>query len=274
MTGWQKLTGPVGAARSDLAALEVDPGTLLADLRRHRLLVLRQQDLDPGRLVELAARLGTPAIYPFAEPLPGFPQVVRLVREASDASNFGGAWHTDTAYLAEPPAITLLQAVDVPEQGGDTLFADMAGAFQRLTPGFQKMLSTLTGVNTASLVHETEGDHASLVGESVTLKDAQVATEAEHPLVIDHQGVKALYFSLIHTSRFVGMSRQESLPLLRQLHELATTASNTSRLHWEPGTLAIWDNRALQHYALDDYPSQRREMQRIIMQGDRPQRAA
>lgn len=245
---------------------------MLAALDRHKLLVLRDQSLTASSLTEFAAGLGPLMEYPYAEPLAGHPYVVRVVKEADDASNFGGDWHTDTAYVAEPPVITVLYAVDVPERGGDTLFADVARTFAELSPAFQATLRGLTGHHTAALVHESGAGHAHVAGQSVTLKVATQRTEADHPLVIAHPrtGQPALYFSLIHTSHLVGMSRDESSVLLRQLHHLATRADNISRLHWAPGTLAIWDNRLVQHYALDDYAGQRREMYRLIIGGEPP----
>jgi taurine dioxygenase len=276
VSGWQPLVGALGAERDDLDVRQTDPGELLADLYRHKLLVIRNQTLDPASYTAFAGTLGELDVYPFAEPLADFPHVVSVLKEPGDASNFGGAWHTDTAYTENPPAITLLYAVEVPESGGDTLFADTVDLVDGLSPGFLRMLEGLVGHNTASLVHEAEAGHADVVGQSVALKEAGVPTDADHPLVIEHPvtGRRVLFFSLIHTEHFLGMTRAESLPLLTQLHALATAAENTSRLRWAPGTLAIWDNRAVQHYPLNDYPGQRREMLRIILKGDRPRGVA
>ncbi len=272
MSGWQKLGGALGAERADLDFSTLAPDTLLEDLGRYQLLVLRNQTLTPETFSKAAARLGELDEYPFAEGLPGAPKVVRLLKEPADTSNFGGAWHTDTAYALEPPQITLLYAVDVPESGGDTLFADTVGAFARLSEGFKATLRGLTGHNTASLVHSDSGGYSDVAGESVALKESQVPTDAAHPLVIRNplSGCEALYFSLIHTSHFLGMTRLESLPLLEQLHGLVIAPENVTRLRWRPGTLALWDNRAVQHYPLNDYPGERREMHRIILKGDAP----
>jgi taurine dioxygenase len=268
------MVGALGAEweAADLAA--TDPAGLLDALDRYQLLVLRDLRLEPDSLTKFAARLGALDTYPFADAIEGFPHVVRLVKEPGDLSNFGGAWHTDTSYQREPPAITLLYAVETPDNGGDTLFADMYGVFERLSEGFRAQLRRLTGHNTASLVHDARGDYATVTGQSVSLKEPERETEADHPLVIRHHrtGREAVFFSLIHTERLVGFSRPESLVVLQQLHELATEASNITRLRWSPGTLAIWDNRAVQHYPLNDYPGQRREMHRVILKGDRPSR--
>jgi len=275
MNGWQKMIGALGVERWGCDLEGVDRDSLLADLDRHQLLVIRDLKLEPRSLTAFAARLGELDVYPFAEPMDGYPHVVRVVKDVADTSNFGGAWHTDTAYMPEPPAVTLLYAVETPVEGGDTLFADMFGAYERLSSGFRNLLASLTGHNTSRLVHETDSDYAAVAGQSVELKLSSVTTEADHPLVTGHPrtGRAALFFSLIHTERFVGMSREESTPLLQQLHAVATEPSNTTRLRWVPGTLAIWDNRSVQHYPLNDYPGQRREMHRVILKGGRPLKA-
>ena len=270
--GWQTLAGPLGAERGDLDFTTTDPQALRRALYEHKLLVLRDQTLDPASFSAAASRLGELDVYPYAEPLPGSPHVVAVVKEPGDQSNVGGDWHTDTAYVAMPPAITLLYAVEVPERGGDTLFADAVRAFEGCTAGYRQALRGLAGHNTASLVHAADGGHAAVTGQSVALKEADRETEAVHPLVIAHPetGREALFFSLIHTSHFQGMTRLESLPLLEALHERLVAPENTSRLCWQSGTLAIWDNRAVQHFPLNDYHGQRREMHRIILKGDRP----
>ncbi len=271
-SGWRPLAGPAGAERDDLDFTDVESSVLRQALYEHKLLVLRDQTLDPASFTAAAARLGELDLYPFAEPIPGSPHVVAVVKEAEDRSNFGGDWHTDTAYVAEPPAMTLLYAVEVPEEGGDTLFADTVRAFEGCSEGLKATLRSLVGHNTASLVHQPDGGYAGITGESVALKDADRETEADHPLVVAHPetGREALFFSLIHTSHFQGMNRLESLPLLNYLHARVTAPENVTRLHWQPGTLAIWDNRAVQHYPLNDYHGKRREMHRIILKGDRP----
>lgn len=275
MDGWQRMVGALGAENHDLSFADADPRALRAALDEHKLLVLREQTLTPETFTRAAARLGALDVYPYARAMPGFPHVVRVVKEPGDVSNFGGAWHTDTAYQTEPPAVTLLLAVEVPDQGGDTLFADTVAAFERLSPGFQSFLRGLTGHNTAGLVHGAGGSHAHVAGQSVPSQGTNELAQAEHPLVIAAPGGRAaLYFSLIHTSHFSGMTRAESLPLLEQLHAAVVAAENTARLRWQRGTLAIWDNRTVQHYPLNDYPGRRREMHRIILKGDRPLRAA
>jgi len=271
MTGtlWQPLTGAIGAEATRVDALTAPAEDLLAALGRYQVLVLRDQRLTPRALETVAARLGTPARYPYATSLPGTEYVVEIRKEPHERHNFGGAWHSDTSYLRQPPALTLLHAVTLPARGGDTLFADMYGAYEGLSEGLKACLGGLVGVNSSSLVHGAGGSFASVAGDRAI--GGETAT-ALHPLIRRHPetGRLALYVSLIHTERFDGMSRPESLPLIEYLQAVSVRAENTSRLRWRPGTLAIWDNRCVQHLPLNDYAGERRVMHRVILEGETP----
>lgn len=272
MIEWQQLGGHFGAicpTQTDVMAIPAEE--VKQALASHQLLVFPGQRLSTDDFERFAAGLGEPAEYPYAAPLAGSRYLVPIIKEAADQHNFGGAWHTDTSYLEHPPAVTLLLAREVPASGGDTLFADMYQAFERLSPGLRHCLSQLDGINTSALVHAAVGDYASVAGDAGAAGAATQAT-ARHPAVRRHPvtGRAALYVSLVHTERFSGMTRAESLPLLNYLQAQATRADNCVRVHWAPGTLAIWDNRCLQHLPLNDYPGQRREMHRIILAGEKP----
>jgi taurine dioxygenase len=268
---WQPMPGPFGAELTGVDARTLDASALLQLSAERQLLVIRDQQFTPGELCDFAAMIGTLDVYPYAEPLPDHPYVVPIVKKPEDTANFGGAWHSDTAYLERPPGLTLLYAVEIPGSGGDTLFADMCGAYEALSPTFRAWLDTLVGHNVSGMVHDTSGDHATVVGQGTRLR-AAAASAGDHPIVRVHPvtGRPALYVSLIHTERFVGMTREESLPIITFLQEFAVRPERCVRLAWRPGTLAIWDNRSVQHYPLNDYPGQRREMHRVILQGERP----
>jgi taurine dioxygenase len=241
-------------------------------LFEHKLLVFRDLKLTPGRLADIAARFGELDDYPFAEPLKAHPKVCEVRKELGDSSNFGGAWHTDTSYLEQPPAITLLYAVTVPASGGDTLFADMVAAYDALSPGLQQWLAARRGVNTSDLVHGAGGAYAAVDGDGrANMAGATQGLTARHPIVRKHPhtGAAALYTCAVHTQRFSGMTERESAGLLAYLHGHATRAEFTHRLNWHKGTLAIWDNRLVQHYPLNDY-DELRVMHRVIVRGERP----
>ena len=256
----------------------VDLGHTLGDetadaLRRafleHQVLFFREQWLTPTRLLAFARCFGEPVEYPFAEGIPECPLVTEIVKEPHERINFGGEWHSDTTYLERPPKATLLYAVEVPAAGGDTLYADMYRACERLSPGMRGMLGRLRAVNSAALLGREKRDgYASVRARNVDRLDMC----AEHPVVRTHPetGRKALYVNETHTLHFRGMTREESLPLLAHLCREAVRPELGFRLRWTRGTLAIWDNRCVQHYALNDYHGQRRVMHRVIVAGDRP----
>jgi taurine dioxygenase len=268
-----------GAFGVEIRGVDVSgwPDATIAELKallaRHHLVAIRDQHLTVRELGAFARRLGPPQEYPFAAALPEDPFVVPIVKEAEDTSNFGGIWHTDSSYLEEPPGETMLYAVQLPRVGGDTLFADMQRAFESLSAGMQRLLEGLTGEFTASLVHSPDGAHAHVAGADRNRREAGTrATAAVHPVVRTHPvtGRKGIYASLAHTYRFSGFTRDESLPLIEYLQRHATREEFCTRLVWGPGTLAIWDNRAVQHYPLNDYPGERRVMHRVILAGERP----
>ena len=235
----------------------------------HQVIFFRNQCLDPRQLLAVSGCFGDAAEYPFAEGIPECPLVTEIVKEPHERINFGGEWHSDTTYLERPPCATLLYAVEVPAAGGDTLYSDMYRAYARLSPGMRTMLSRLRAVNTAALLGREKRDgYASVRARNVDRLDMR----AEHPVVRTHPetGRKALYINETHTLHFRGMSREESLPLIAHLCREAVRPEIGFRLRWKRGTLTVWDNRCVQHYALNDYYGKRRIMHRVIVAGDRP----
>ncbi len=245
----------------------------MAEIRRalleHLVIFFRDQPLTPDELVRLARRFGRLDRYPFVEGLPDHPEIVEVVKREDERVNFGGVWHSDTTYLAEPPLGSLLLAKELPEVGGDTAFANMYLAFESLSPAMQSMLDGLVGVNTsakpdAALTREeAKRDRPGQRSEPLT---------AEHPVVRTHPetGRKALFVNRGHTLRFKGFTEAESRPVLDFLFEHLMRPEHTCRFRWRPDSLAFWDNRAAQHYALNDYHGSRRVMHRVTLAGDVP----
>jgi taurine dioxygenase len=243
----------------------------------HRVLFFRGQELDPGELAEFGRRFGPLEHYPFVEPLPGHPEVIPVIKEPDERANFGGGWHTDLVYRTEPSAATMLHAVEVPARGGDTLFADGVLAYEALSDRMRELLGGLRVVyhvaNVRRHVHD-RSDGESNYSRSMIARAAPEEGHASpaHPVVRTHPetGRRSLYFSREHTERFEGMTIAESRPLLDWLEAHMTQPVFTTRFHWEPGSLAFWDNRCVSHYALNDYAGERRHMHRITIAGDAP----
>jgi taurine dioxygenase len=268
------LAGAIGAEITgvDLAG-EVEDDTIAAIRRAwldHLVIFFRGQDLPPARLLAFARRFGEPIEYPFVKGIDGFPEVTPVVKLEHERVNFGGLWHSDTAYLETPPMGTMLIAREVPPHGGDTLFANMYLAYESLSPGMRRMLDGLVAVNSSAKadVSKTREDRM----RDAAREDAPTGYEALHPVVRTHPetGRRALYVNGGHTVRFRDMTEEESAPLLGFLFAHQTRPEFTCRFRWEAGSLAFWDNRCAQHNPINDYHGFRRVMHRVTLAGDRP----
>ncbi|HUG79529.1 MAG TPA: TauD/TfdA family dioxygenase, partial [Burkholderiales bacterium] len=230
----------------------------------------RDQPLAPEAYMAFARRLGEPIEYPFVKGIAGFPQIIEVKKLEHETANFGGVWHSDTAYLDTPPMASMLLAREVPPYGGDTLFANMVLAFESLSEALRKMLEGLKAVNSSAKadVTKTREDRIRSDGREA----APRAYVAEHPVVRTHPetGRKALYVNVAHTVRFAGMTEEESAPLLEYLFRHQIRPEFTCRFAWRPGSIALWDNRCAQHNPVNDYHGHRRLMHRITLAGDRP----
>jgi len=234
----------------------------------HLVVFFRNQDLTENQYMDFAAQFGEPVEYPMVKGIAGFPKIIEVKKLEHERVAFGGIWHTDTAYLERPPMASMLLARELPPHGGDTLFANMYLAFESLSPALQKLLEGLKAVNSS-----TKAD-ASKTREDRIRTDGAGKQEfiAEHPVVRTHPetGRKALYVNSGHTVRFVGWTEEESAPLLKFLYDFQVKPEFTCRFAWQPGSLALWDNRCAQHNPVNDYHGHRRVMHRITLAGDVP----
>ena len=265
------IAGPLGAEISgvDLAA-DLDEATV-ADIRRawleHLVIFFRDQDVPPVKFLAFARRFGKPVEYPFVKGLDETPEVIPVVKLEHERVNFGGVWHSDTAYLDVPPMASLLVAREVPAVGGDTLFANMYLAYETLSPGMQRLLDGLVAINSSAKADATR-TREDRVRDSARA-DRKQEYNAGHPVVRVHPetGRKALYVNVAHTVAFEGMTPAESAPILEYLFRHQVQPEFTCRFRWRPGSIAFWDNRCAQHNAVNDYHGQRRVMHRITLAG-------
>jgi taurine dioxygenase len=245
-------------------------------LRRHAVVFVRDQPLDLDEQVALTARLGRVLRVPYIQHLPSHPDVIAVLKEADERriSTFGGSWHSDFSFLDEPPSFTLLHAKELPDVGGDTLWASQEAAYDALSPGMQRLLAPLRAVQTG-WPHGTNGPGPNAaVSRSVvmTRNDPSADREVLHPVVRVHPdtGRRSLFVNPVYTQRFEDTTVEESRPLLQYVFDHAVRAEFTCRLRWEPDTLAIWDNRCLLHLAINDYDGSRRLLHRTTVAGERP----
>jgi taurine dioxygenase len=268
------IAGALGAEVEgvDLAA-DLDDATV-AGLRQawlqHLVLFFRDQDLPPARFLAFARRFGEPIEYPFVKGLDDVPEIIPVLKLETERVNFGGIWHSDTAYLDVPPMASMLVAREVPAAGGDTEFANMYQAYETLSSGMKRLLDGLVAVNSSAAadVSRTREDRL----KDSARPDARKEYTAAHPVVRVHPetGRRALYVNVAHTVRFEGMTEEESAPLLQYLYRHQVRPEFTCRFRWRPGSVAFWDNRCTQHNAINDYHGHRRLLHRITLAGDKP----
>jgi alpha-ketoglutarate-dependent taurine dioxygenase len=270
----QPIAGALGAEIHGVDLAQALPDAVVTAIRRalldHLVVFFRDQHLTPAQLVAFGKRFGTLGRYPFVAGLPDYPEIIEVVKLPHERSNFGGVWHSDTTYLDEPPMGSMLYALEVPPAGGDTLFANMFLAYERLSEGMRAMLAGLRAVSSSSNadVSRTREDRIAQAPGT----EAGSVFEAVHPVVRTHpeSGRKALYLNVAHTARFEGFTESESAPILAFLFRHQVQPEFTCRFRWSKGALAFWDNRSTLHNPINDYHGHLRRMLRITIAGDRP----
>lgn len=264
----RRIAGALGA---EVLGVDLSRNIPAQEIRKafleHQVIFFRGQKLDPAQFMAFARAMGKPIEYPFVKGIGGFPELIEVKKLEHERHNFGGIWHSDTAYLDEPPMGSMLLAREVPPYGGDTEFASQYLAYEALSEGLKRLLDGLVAVNASS-----KADVTRTREDRVREEEKSKEYAAEHPVVRVHPetGRKALYVNIGHTVRFRGMTEQESAPLLEYLFQHQVKLEFTCRFHWEAGSLAFWDNRCTQHNPVNDYHGHRRVMHRITLAGDRP----
>jgi taurine dioxygenase len=285
----QPLSGVLGAEITDIdlakelttPAIEGVVAELVDALDRYLVVVIKEQSLSPGEQTEFTHHLGPPCETPFVGTLPDHPEVIKVLKEADEANafNFGGAWHSDFSFLERPPSYTLLHAIDVPPYGGDTLWTSNIAALDRVAPDLRAVIDTPTscGVHTARDAYSPKMApvHSGLKHMDIQTTDAANDVRS-HPLITMHPGNKkqVLFFNQAYVRDLEGTEVTEEwmATFLRRLHHATTDHALTVRHRWRNGDFAIWDNRATQHLALNDYGGFRRELHRTTVEGGAPTR--
>lgn len=259
----------------------VDPRSLddrqFAEIRRafidHGVVFFRDQEITPDQHLEFARRWGEVNVNRFFTPVADHDMIAEVRKEPGQEVNVGGAWHTDHSYDQIPALGSILVARELPEVGGDTLFSSMYAAYDALSDGLKETLHGLQAEHSSRHVfgRQEPGSARDDVREELFSNPDQATQDAIHPVVIEHplSGRPALYVNLGFTTRFVGWTKEESQPLLDYLYRHAARHEFTYRFSWEPGSIAMWDNRAVHHNALNDYHGERRLMHRVTIEGER-----
>jgi alpha-ketoglutarate-dependent taurine dioxygenase len=276
----RRITGNIGAEITGVRVAAGLPGEVVDTIRHalheHKVIFLRGQDhLDDAAQAGFARLFGElTTAHPTVPGTEQEPHVLEL-----DAQRGGGkanAWHTDVTFVDRPPAVSVLRAITLPPYGGDTTWANTAAAYQSLSPELRTLAESLRAL------HTNEYDYAEQSGGGVGAKSERderhhrevflsTIYETEHPVVRVHPetGERALLLGQF-VKRILGVSGSDSRYLFELFQRHVTRLENTVRWRWAPGDLAVWDNRATQHYAIDDYGDLPRRMHRITVAGDVP----
>ena len=205
----------------------------------------------------------------------GHPEIIEVVREADERkkNNFGGKWHSDLSFMEEPPLGSVLYAEEVPPVGGDTMWCNMALAYETLSPGLRAFLDRTRIMHSARRSYAPGGAYADDDLKSMRIQGSESAmAEVAHPTVRVHPetGARCLFVNPVYSIRFEDWSEEESQPLLDYLYAHCVQPQFVCRFRWSNGALAFWDNRCTQHFAINDYRGHRRHLRRVTLKGDRP----
>jgi len=263
-----------------------DVSAVRALLQQYKVLFFPEQHLTPGLHLAFAGRFGEPTKgHPVIPGLADHPQVFEIdytqaeqYRDHFEQSAKGDydarVWHTDVTFVERPPAGSILNAVVIPEAGGDTQWSNQAAAFAALSPSLQDYLRTLTGIHDGRdqfgwiLEHDDRADDGpAWEGERITSLEP-----VEHPVVRTHDetGEEILYVNPGFTRGIKELDAAEGAALLAFLYQHSVRPQFTVRWHWSQGDLAFWDNRATQHAVVPDFSGQHRVIQRVTLRGERP----
>jgi len=237
-------------------------------LCENELIIFRNQDITSEQLMVFGRRFNDLTVHPFA-PNEGknAPELIKFRNDETTPPFGTDVWHSDETFRAEPPMATVLCAKEVPAVGGDTMFVSMSAAYDGLSDRMQQYISGLEGIHDLkpfrALFGTSEEDRKNLQHFEL-LYPPQL-----HPVVSIHpvSGRKVLFVNPQFTVAINGMDERESRSLLDTLFHQALVPEYQFRLHWEPHTIAMWDNRSTQHYAIHDYYPQRRYMERVTIRG-------
>jgi taurine dioxygenase len=270
----RNVAGRIGAEilgvrlSADLSDAEV--AALEDALHAHKVIFIRgQQHLDDASQEAFAERLGRPSPHPTVPVRDGSSYLLELDSQRGGRAN---NWHTDITFLAAYPKASILRAVELPAYGGDTVWANTAEAYRRLPAPLKALADQLWAVHTNAYDYAAAKPGTTRAAiERHSQVFASTVYETQHPVVRVHPvtGEPPLVLGQFVKS-LVGVNSSDSRRLFDTLQDQITGLENTVRWSWREGDVAIWDNRATQHYAIDDYGDQRRVMRRVTLDGDVP----
>jgi len=274
------LTAALGAEITGLDITRLDArefDRLYRAWLAHKVVFLRDQPVDLDQLEAFSARFGEPMQLPYIKPHHGYPNIIRVLKEADEINMgvFGGNWHSDFSFLEAPPKASILYAEQLPPVGGDTLWVDMARALQALPAELLEPLKDNIAIHSGTpygVAHAPAADTQFKGSIEIERNSPEADRETRHPAICRHPetGAAALFVNPTYTTRIEGLAPADSDTLLTRIYRHCTRPEFSCRFRWTPGSIAIWDNRNTMHYAVNDYDGYRRCLYRTTIGGDTP----
>jgi taurine dioxygenase len=269
------LTPTIGAVveGADLSKALADEeiAQIRAALLKHKVIFFEDQHISAVEHRDFAARFGKLHTHPLYPGVPEAPEMFILDNHASNPTD-NDAWHTDVTFIETPPLGAILYAKLLPEEGGDTCWANMQAAYEALSPPMRAFLASLDAVHDFARGFPAKMTVAQAAGDQKYTKAVEEHPPVVHPVVRTHPetGADGLFVNYGFTARIKGLRRNESEALLAMLFAHVQKPEFQVRWRWKPNSIAFWDNRITQHYAVNDYLPNRRVMHRATILGDRP----
>jgi len=269
------LTPTIGAVIHGIDLADIPDDETIAAIRaallKHKVIFFEDQHITPVQHRDFAARFGKLHTHPLYPGVPDAPEMFILDNHAGNPTD-NDAWHTDVTFIETPPLGAILYAKLLPEEGGDTCWANMQAAYEALSKPMQRFLAELDAVHDFNRGFPQTGQVAKQAGKEKASKALDEHPPVVHPVVRTHPetGADGLFVNYGFTDRIRGLRRSESDALLNMLFVHVQKPEFQCRWRWKPNAIAFWDNRATQHYAVNDYLPHRRVMHRATILGDRP----
>ncbi|MCY3768696.1 MAG: TauD/TfdA family dioxygenase [Gammaproteobacteria bacterium] len=277
---FRPITALTGAEVQGIDVRTVGPASfqqLRKALAHYKVLYIQNQHLDTEQLCTFSRGIGPLIRVPFIQPMEENADVIAVLKEADETNMgvFGGDWHSDFSFLPQPPMASILYSVEVPEAGGDTVWANMAAAYAALPEATKAFLKDRQVIHTGKPYGTTHAPprKTRFTGSiQMDRNNPDADKETVHPAVCRHPdtGEPMLFVSPTYTTRFSDLSEAQSEPVLNEIYAHSTQPEFTCRHRWQAGTIAMWDNRATMHCAMNDYDGYRRLLFRTTIAGHKP----
>ena len=272
------LSGACGAEITNIDLKDISDKNIriIKDLLfEHKVIFFRNQDITHEEQINLSKCFGRIEKHAYVKGLPKYPEILRIVKEPFEKNNWGENWHSDVSYNFKPTKAVILKSIKIPPVGGDTCFSNMELAWETLDGKIKDKIKNKSAIHSSLGAEFFLENYKKMEGNKNKNYNEY---SNEHPMVRTHPetGKKILFVNWTYTKKIIGMKKQESDEILKQIFEHQARLDLTCRFTWTENAVCIWDNRSVIHYAIADfYPGKglgyERVMDRIAIEGDHPQ---